>query len=154
MNAEGRGQLLPLRTYRDHGIPGCGANAFAEPVDQHHRGQQRPYVADQEQADSRDGREGVAGERNLLMLAGTVRHVSGDESDDGCTAEVETVDHAEGERGESEIEHEVHRKDGAYHLGGDVGEEARESEHQDRGADPGPGEPEAFSFFSPTQYLA
>ncbi len=137
MHAERRTQFLPPAAERDQGVAWGGANALAESVHHHNGGEESPHVPYDEESEPGQGREGVADDGHLLVAPRAIGRNAAEDADQGCRALIQPVDHAEDRRRQVQIEQEVQRQDGADHLGGDVGEQAGQPEHDDGPAHPG-----------------
>ena len=75
--------------------------------------------------------DAVSGRRDVLVAAPAVADEAAGEPDERGRALVEAVDDPEGQRGEAAHVDEVQREHRDHHLGGDVGEQARQPEQQD-----------------------
>ena len=132
VHAERQAERLRRGGQRDQRIAGRGADALADAVDHHQRGDRAHRASGRDEPELADRREPVAQRRDLLVAPAAVGREAADERGDRRRAAVEAVDHAQLQRGEAGRVDEVERQHRRDHLRRDVGQQAREAEQHDR----------------------
>ena len=135
MYTERFSQGLRRRRERDHRIAWCGANTFAQSIDEEHAGDPCPTRA-HDQRDLGDRADGVAERSDGLLAPTSVGVEPAGHADERRGTLVQPVDEAELQRAEAELEGEVQRQHRSHHLRREIGEEAGEPEQHDGCADP------------------
>ena len=131
-------QRLRARAERDERVARAGADALADPVDEHREREKRRDATGQQQADPRHGRQAVPRDRDGLVASRAVGDEPARDPDERRRTLVERVDDPEDERARAEREHDVQRQDGRDHLRGDVRQQARHAEDHDVASDAWP----------------
>ena len=137
VHAERGAELVARRRERDHRVARRGADALARAVEQDDGADRRHAGADRRQRQLAERRQAVARRGGLLVAAEAVADVAAGQPHQRGGAVVDAVDEAEGQRREAADRDEVQRQHRDDHLGGDVGQQAREAQQDDGAADAG-----------------
>lgn len=115
MHSEGAPEIGREGLGGDERIARTCADALTEPIYGDH-GDDRREAGGNEEPNLRDGREGVAGERDPLGAIGEVGYPSATDPHNGADPLVEAVDESVGDGGQAERARDVQREDSRDRL--------------------------------------